>query len=274
MRKSSNINPKTPIIIGTTEALSIALKENLPKLTSGEDINFMFEWDEPSYSEYKYPSVVLFNPDITYFNKMQTQMPIYKDKDKSTLTAKEVKPPIATKLIFTIKVLTADPDSDAILSTTFLKFSNQITELQVPLDKDKMEYAKVQLYWKRPTEFRTVDNIKIQIYDVQAWVWIEHLNYIKRHLISPEDDGINLQDEVVDNSYFRGKKIVTLSHTIKPNENIVYIVEETKGFPATGTIVFLDVDETFEYTSKTINSFTGEGKLKEYHFFGEKITYE
>ena len=274
----SELIRRVPIVKSITAKLSEEIKTRLERAYPSLAYTFLYEKDDPSVEQengdksvvLSYPLVAFYDPDPIPFPLMQQQTNIHRDIDGTTMTAKEFAPPIAMKLRYAFRTTCEDPDNDGLLQTFFLRLSNSLLTIYPDLDLDGRFQQNVPLEWRNPQRFRFDQNVTTRIYMVDAWTNIEHMEFEKRNLISPEAP-LSLTTQPMTLEAQKGIK-ETLSITATPGDLVVYVVGHTRDFPMTGSFTFSRNEEIFAYTSRRPDCFIGTTPVEAYHYSGEILT--
>jgi hypothetical protein len=259
----SPVVKRIPVVKGVTNALYLALREEIP-----EEFNFIFERDEPLLKQHTYPEISLYAPAWLRNGVVQTWAPVYKDFDLVALTVKEFKAPISRKLRYFLRTSCENPDTDELITTILTRLSEELVILTVLDDESGRTAKAVELIWHAPVDYVYAKGKKTRVWSIDASVNIERLKFKLRRLLNP------LKPVNVTTQLMMTPITATLSNTIVPGATEVYLSEGTSRFPGHGSILFERNEEVVAYTTKDPYKLVLSSSIEHYHFWDEIVTYQ
>lgn len=274
-------NPQTErqyLSVACVKAMGKALSELAPavihsQLTeSGGQSSFaakvpiLFANDEWSYTEYRTPSIVVFNPVISTNRELILNECVYKDFNYESLTAKEFLEPIPVLVRFKLHAATRNPDNDLILQEFFIRLSRVLSVLDIEVVALSNLYDRCEVIWYDPIELESNDVSRIREIECAVQTWLEVLNCREVRLL----EGGNAVELVQDNFQASRHWLFTrTAHEVYKNAQEIPVSSVLTGFPLSGTARI--GEDVFSYTSRTKRKFLGVSGITRFYPYNTEI---
>lgn len=228
-----------------------------------------FGGDTPGEAEFTTPSLVLYNPQLSVFKELLTNLDEYIDFDYETLTAKQLDEPIPVKLKFSLFSFSQNPSNDNMLLSFLIKLRHKLTYLDLKLSDDIEDYLRVMVFITEPNDYVLDENYRMRELEIEVWTYLYSHDYSKVNLIQGQD-GVVVSIGEYDESSIASKQVT--SFNVFPSTTTIAVDGNLKKYPLSGSVSFMDGD-IFTYTSRSLTEFYGVTGLKKFHSFGSVLMH-